>query len=100
MELVKILPNIGFVLFAGAIATAVNNWNTVSSSEIMIEYVPITEREVNIDSPSGFLIVPVDKCSTLTEAKIYARSIIEDSTTTGDKQWFLWRGGFFNTEAD
>ena len=100
MEFVKILPNLGFVIFAGLLATAVNSWNTVDPSEIMIEYEPIIEEAVDVDSPSEYLIVSVERCSTLAEAKIYARGVIEDSTITGQKQWFLWRGGFFNTEAD
>ena len=100
MEFIKILPNIGFVVFAGLLATAVNNWNTVDPSDIMIEYEPIVEEEINIDSPSVYMIVPVSKCSTLALAKVYARNVIEDSSATGQKQWFLWRGGFFNTEAD
>ena len=99
MEFVKVLPNLGFVVFAGLLATAVNSWNTVESSEIMIEYEPIVE-EVIVDSPSVYMIVPVSKCSTLALAKVYARGALKDSATTGEKQWFLWRGGFFNTEAD
>ena len=100
MEFVKILPNLGFVVFAGLLATAVNNWNTVDPSEIMIEYEPIIEEAVDVNSPSVYMIVPVSKCSTLALAKVYAREALKDSVTTGEKQWFLWRGGFFNTEAD
>ena len=100
MEFVKIIPNLGFVLFAGILATAVNSWNTVDSSEIMIEYEPVVEEEISIDNPSIYMIVPVSKCSTLALAKVYAREALQDSATTGEKQWFLWRGGFFNTEDD
>ena len=53
-----------------------------------------------MNSPSAYMIVPVSKCSTLALAKVYAREALKDSITTGEKQWFLWRGGFFNTEAD
>ena len=99
MGFIKILPNIGFVIVVGVLVTAVNKWNTVDSSEIMIEYEPIIE-EVSVDSPSVYMIVPVSKCSTLTLARVYAREALQDSAATGEKQWFLWRGGFFNTEAD
>ena len=100
MEFVKILPNLGFVILAGVLATVVNNWNSVDSSKIMIEYEPIVEEEIDVYSPSEYLIVSVERCSTLAEAKIYARGVIEDSTITGQKQWFLWRGGFYNTETE
>tara|TARA_R100001244_G_scaffold131561_2_gene104953 strand:- start:160 stop:459 length:300 start_codon:yes stop_codon:yes gene_type:complete len=99
MGFIKILPNIGFVIVVGVLVTAVNKWNTVDSSEIMIEYEPIIE-EVSVDSPSVYMIVPVSKCSTLTLARVYAREALQDSASTGEKQWFLWRGGFFNTETD
>jgi len=100
MEFIKILPNLGFVIFAGVLATVVNNWNSVDSSKIMIEYEPIIEEEIDIYSPSEYLMVSIDRCSTLSQAKIYARGVIEDSSTTGQKQWFLWRGGFYNTETE
>lgn len=99
MGFIKILPNIGFVIVVGVLVTAVNKWNTVDSSEIMIEYEPIIE-EVSVDSPSVYMIVPVSKCSTLALARVYAREALQDSASTGEKQWFLWRGGFFNTETD
>jgi len=99
MEFMKVLPNVGFVICAGLLVTTVNSWNTVDPSEIMIEYEPIIE-EVSVDSPSVYMIVPVSECSTLALAKEYAREALQDSAATGEKQWFLWRGGFFNTEDD
>ena len=99
MEFIKILPNIGFVIFAGILTTAVNKWNTVDSSEIMIEYEPVVEGH-NYYSSSGYLIVPVSDYPTFEVARIYAKEVLQDSTSTWKKQWFLWRGGFFSTETD
>jgi len=51
-------------------------------------------------SEKGYLIVSASKYPTFEMAKIYAKEVLHDSLITGEKQWFLWRGGFFNTEAD
>jgi hypothetical protein len=86
MEFIKILPNIGFVIFAGILITAVNRWNIVEGHDYY--------------SSSGYLIVPVSDYPTFEVARIYAKEVLQDSTSTWKKQWFLWRGGFFSTETD
>ena len=62
MEFIKILPNLGFVILAGVLATVVNNYNSVDSSRIIIEYEPIIQEEIDVYSPSEYLIVSVERC--------------------------------------
>ena len=65
----------------------------------------IEEESVEIDeepdfmySSTGLFTVPYEQFPTPIEAFEYAREMLGDSASKGYKQWYLWRGGMFNTE--
>ena len=47
----------------------------------------------------GMLIVPFEECPNFTCAFAYARCRLGDTETTGEMQYFIWRGGFYHTET-
>ena len=47
----------------------------------------------------GMLIVSFEKCPDFNCAYAYARCRLGDIKTTGEMQYFIWRGGFYHTET-
>ena len=50
-------------------------------------------------SSLGILKVPYEHNETFDKAFAYAKAALGDSSTTGAKQFFMWRGGMFHTES-
>ena len=55
-------------------------------------------RVVESFNSLGMLIVPYEKCDNFDCAYSYARCRLGDKETTGEMQYFIWRGGMFHTE--
>jgi len=63
-----------------------------------IEIVEAETEPVLKYSKDGLLIVPYEPYPTFIEAFAYAKETLGDSTSSGSKQWYLWRGGMYHTE--
>jgi hypothetical protein len=73
----------------------------VSPPEVIdIETVEVEKEPVLMYSKDGLLIVPYEQYRTFIEAFSYAKETLGDSTTSGSRQWYLWRGGMFHTESE
>jgi len=105
-----------FVLVSFLIIAFTSIWIRNSSDWIIIEEeVPeveeveelaeITEQQDEYEvqtleySSLGILKVPYEHNETFNKAFAYAKAALGDSSTTGAKQFFMWRGGMFHTES-
>tara|TARA_R100001244_G_scaffold30683_1_gene29516 strand:- start:83 stop:412 length:330 start_codon:yes stop_codon:yes gene_type:complete len=67
---------------------------------IEVETVEVEKEPVLMYSKDGLLIVPYEQHQTFIEAFAYAKETLGDSASSGYRQWYLWRGGMFNTESE
>ena len=96
-----VLMGLAFILFAKRVRQP--RFVPLSSEVIAVETVEVGTVEVEKEpvlmySKEGLLIVPYEQHQTFIEAFVYAKETLGDSASNGYRQWYLWRGGMFNTE--
>ena len=68
--------------------------------EIIIEPALIADKVIPEFNISGHLLVPYEHFMNFGSAFNYAHDVLGDSSTNdGNRQYFLWRGGFYHTET-
>ena len=68
--------------------------------ETILEMTLVAEKVIPEFNISGHLLVPYEHFMNFGSAFNYAHDVLGDSSTNdGNRQYFLWRGGFYQTET-
>ena len=68
--------------------------------ETILEMTLVAEKVIPEFNISGHLLVPYEHFMNFGSAFNYAHDVLGDSSTNdGNRQYFLWRGGFYHTET-
>ena len=68
--------------------------------ETILEMTLVAEKVIPEFNISGHLLVPYEHFMDFGSAFNYAHDVLGDSSTNdGNRQYFLWRGGFYHTET-
>ena len=68
--------------------------------ETILEMTIVSEKVIPEFNISGHLLVPYEHFMNFGSAFNYAHDVLGDSSTNdGNRQYFLWRGGFYHTET-
>ena len=98
--IMQYVTGIVFVLMVlASILLMMDVWETGMEPPLEVTEIEIVEAEPVLKySKDGLLIVPYEPYPTFIEAFTYAKETLGDSTSSGSKQWYLWRGGMYHTE--
>jgi len=68
--------------------------------DTILEMTIVSEKVIPEFNISGHLLVPYEHFMNFGSAFNYAHDVLGDSSTNdGNRQYFLWRGGFYHTET-
>jgi len=68
--------------------------------ETILEMTLVAEKVIPEFNISGHLLVPYEHFMDFGSAFNYAHDVLGDSSSNdGNRQYFLWRGGFYHTET-
>jgi len=68
--------------------------------ETILEMTIVSEKVIPEFNISGHLLVPYEHFMNFGSAFNYAHDVLGDSSANdGNRQYFLWRGGFYHTET-